>query len=476
MNMFEAAKSYNFTENGALTYSTTLDACLDLFAMGGALRTRPEDEIIDLIDKAYKENPIYCLCILFYLRDIRGGQGEKRVFRTGIKYLTKKYNLDINKILEICVELGSWKDIFDSFTFDEYKDFVKKNYEIHVKENKYDLMEKWMPTISSSKNALAEKIAAYLGLTPRLYRKYLSKARSYLKVVERDIAAKTYSNIDYSHVPSRAGLLYRHAFMRHDGDRYREYLNQVSSDEKKINVGTLYPYDVVKKYLMGGNQEDSLEVMWKNLEDYTNNENNLVVADVSGSMTIDNYQPLSVAVSLGIYFAERNKGIFHNNLITFSQRPSFITFEDSDNLYERVHKVAKAEWGMNTNLQAVFDLVLNACVREKVPQDLCPKTIYIISDMELDVACRDNKRTNFEEIDRKFREAGYERPNLVFWNVASRQNNVPVRKDENGTALVSGCSPSIFKMAMTKDMNPIKMMEEIILKDRYLDYAKELVS
>lgn len=478
MNMFEAASNYTFTENGALTYSTSQSKCLDLFAMGGALRNRTSLEIIELIDNAWYENPYMCLCVLFYLRDIREGQGERRTFQIAIRHIVDKYLTSQEEkeiLIKACIEFGYWKDVFTIFTFDEYKGYVKETYNSHVSEDKYDLMEKYLPSISSKKNALAEKIGAYLGLSPKQYRKYLSKARSSINVVEKNLCAKDYSKIIYSEVPSKASLIYKDAFKRNDSVRYEEFLNQVKNKTSKINTGALFPYEIIRKYIKRNTSDDSLEVMWSNLKDYTNNENNIAVVDVSGSMTCPDYLPLSVAISLGIYFAERNKGIFHNKMITFSKKPSFISFEDEDNLFTRINKTAQANWGMNTDLQAVFDLILTACVREKVPQNEIARTIYIISDMELDVACRDNKKTNFEEIDRKFREAGYERPNLVFWNVNSVQNNLPVKKDENGTALVSGCSPSIFEMAMSNDMNPIKIMEDTVLKERYKKFADYLV-
>ena len=486
MNMFEAASTYGYTQNGALTYSTTLNKCLDLFSMGGAMRNVSEATITDLVKAAYEEDNVTCLCVLFYLRDIREGMGEKRIFKVALRYLIDNYltsQENKNILISACIEFGYWKEVFDIFTFDEYKDYVKNVYNQHVKEDKYDMMEKYLPSISSKKNALAEKIASYLGLTPKQYRKYLSKARTSLNIVERNLCARTYSNINYSQVPSRAGLIYRNAFIRNDNDRYREFLSKVKKGEVKVNTRTLYPYEIVKKYvdinsyidLKTTDYNELLEVLWKNLKDYTDNKNNIVVVDVSGSMESPNYLPISISTSLGIYFAERNKGIFHNNMITFSDNPNFISFEDKDNLRTRIMKTFKAPWGMSTNLQAVFDLILNSCVREKVPQEEMPATIYVISDMEFNEACSRNNKTNFEEIDRKFREAGYKRPNLVFWNVNSYGKNVPVRQDENGVALVSGASPSIFQMIISGDINPLKMMKETVLKERYTKYVDSLI-
>lgn len=481
MDLFTAVDNYGYTENGALTYKSTLNANLDLFAMGGALRSRSENDIIDLVDKAYKEDPKTCIAILLYLRDIRGGMGEKRVFRTAISYLINKVN---NKaLMDATIEVGSWKDIFEAFPFDIYAPYVKEVYESHVANNLVTLMEKWMPSIGGKHNKIAEKLASYLGLTTKQYRKYLSKSRATLNIVETKLCEKNYTSIEYDKIPSRASLIYRNAFHRNDNLRYTEYLREVASGKKKINTGTLYPYEIIRPIvnkttdypLIELNEVfiddiDALEAAWNNLPPIHNEGNrSIVVADVSGSM---HGTPMCIAISLGMMFAAQNKGIFHNKLITFSANPSFITFEDDDDLVQRIFKIAKANWGMNTNLQAVFDLVLRAAVENNLPEEEMPKTIYLVSDMEFDICARG--RTNFEDIKDKYKNAGYEMPTIVFWNVNSRQNNVPVRYNENKVALVSGASPNIFNMMINGDINPMKMMIQTISNERY-SYLTNLI-
>lgn len=481
MDLFTAVDNYGYTENGALTYKSTLNANLDLFAMGGALRSRSENDIIDLVDKAYKEDPKTCIAILLYLRDIRGGMGEKRVFRTAISYLINKVN---NKaLMDATIEVGSWKDIFEAFPFDIYTPYVKEVYESHVATNLVTLMEKWMPSIGGKYNKTAEKLASYLGLTPKQYRKYLSKSRANLNIVETKLCEKNYTSIEYDKIPSRASLIYRNAFYRNDNSRYTEYLRDVASGKKKINTDTLYPYEIIRPIVNKINNYppfetdeiiiddiDTLEAAWNNLPSIHNEGNrSIVVADVSGSMY---GTPICIAISLGMMFAEQNKGIFHNKLITFSANPNFITFEDDDDLIRKISKIANANWGMNTNLQAIFDLILRAAVENNLLEEEMPKTIYLVSDMEFDSCTRG--RTNFEDIKDKYKNAGYEMPTIVFWNVNSRQNNVPVRYNENKVALVSGASPNIFSMVINGDINPMKMLIQTVSNERY-SYLTNLI-
>ena len=482
MDLFTAVDNYGYTENGALTYKSTLNANLDLFAMGGALRSRSENDIIDLVDKAYKEDPKTCIAILLYLRDIRGGMGEKRVFRTAISYLINN-KVNNKALMDATIEVGSWKDIFEVFPFDIYAPYVKEVYESHVATNLVTLMEKWMPSIGGKHNKTAEKLASYLGLTPKQYRKYLSKSRANLNIVETKLCEKNYASIEYDKLPSRASLIYRNAFYRNDGFRYTEYLRDVASGKKKINTSTLYPYEIIRPIVNRIcdyppfeinetviDDVDALEATWNNLPPIHNEGNrSIVVADVSGSMR---GTPMCIAISLGMMFAAQNKGIFHNKLITFSANPNFITFEDDDDLVQRIFKIARANWDMNTNLQAIFDLILRAAVENNLPEEEMPKTIYLVSDMEFD-SCTGG-HTNFEDIKDKYKNAGYEMPTIVFWNVNSRQNNVPVRYNENKVALVSGASPNIFNMIINGDINPMKMLIQTISNERY-SYLTNLI-
>lgn len=474
MDLFTAANNYTRTENGALTYKSSFNKNLDLFFLGGAARKYDMIQIRSLVADAWNEDPKTCLKVLLFLRDIREGAGEKRIYREAMNYILPK--VDKRTLIEATIEMGSWKDVFQFLPLDAYKDFVKERYEEHVKTQSYDLMEKYMPSIGGKWNSVAEQLAKHLGLTPKEYRKYLSKARASLKVVERNLCAKTYEEIDYSKLPSQAGLRYRNAFMNHDGERYKEYLNEVTSGKKKMNTSTLAPYEILKPLIMKAIQHrykeaDNvvIETAWN---EFTKKiipaKRGIVVADVSGSMC---YDPLCISVSLGMFYAQCNNGIFHNKLITFSQNPNFITFEDSDSLEDKIDKIVSADWGMNTDLEAVFDLILKTAVEYHLPESEMPEVVYIVSDMELDICTSDS--TNFEYIKKLYKESGYEMPTLVFWNVNSHGRNVPVKSDENNTILLSGASANLFNIAVNGNINPLEIMMKTIQK--YDDWALRII-
>lgn len=466
MDLFTAINdNYTYTQNGAITHKSSSDACVDLFGVGAALRTQPKERIIKLVDASAKQDLYKTIQILTYLRDIRGGQGERRVYQIGMNYLKNKLNIE--NLIKHTVEYGSWKDVFKMFTLSEYGPYVKKYYKEHAASNYYDLMEKYMPSIGGKRNKEAEALAAYLGLSPRNYRKYLSKARSSINIVEQKMCAKKWDEIDYSKVPSRASILYSNAFQNQDNDRYREYLNSVSRGTSKLNASVLYPYEIIEKAAI--DPDGKYDLFWKNLKQYNcPNENAIVVADVSGSMC---WRPLGVALSLAFYLAEHNTGIFKDKFITFSEKPHFEIIE-GNTLHDKIRNAVEADWCSNTNLQAIFDLILRAAIENNLPESEMIKNLYIVSDMEFDSCVSDNE-TNFEAIDRKYRKAGYKRPNIIFWNVDSKQNNVPVKTTDNGVALVSGCSPQIFEMALTDDLDPTKFMDTVISKYDVSSLIKE---
>ena len=469
----QAINNVAYTQNGALTYSSSGDACVDLFSKIGTLRNKTEHEIVSLFDAAFKENSEYALRMLAYARDIRDGLGEKKVYRTvARKLLDSGANLDV--FADMTIEFGSWKDIFEICSDEEIAYIVKREYarRSFMGEKRPNLMEKYMFSIGGKDNRRAETLARALGLTPRQYRKYLSRARKDIDIVETHMCANDWESIKYEHVPSRAGMIYTHAFGRHDADRYGRYIQSVNKGESKMNASALYPYEIVRKmlHLYGSAPDVNYEAMWKNLKDYHCDGNAIVVADVSGSMTCDNCMPLSVAISLAIYFAERNHGAFKGQMITFSERPTFFAIGESS-LVDKIARVNRAPWGMNTNLNKVFDIILSRCVANHVPAEDMPKTIYIVSDMEFD-SCAN--LTNYERIKQQYAEAGYTCPNIVFWKV-NDHGSTPVRFNDKGVALVSGCSPSVFELAVSDDLDPVKYMLRAIMDPRY-DIAVKLMS
>lgn len=498
MDLFTACNNMTTTENGAATFKSSCNNTLDLFAMGGALRSRTPEDIQEMVEKAYTENAEDALKVLCYLRDIRnGGQGEKRTWKIALRYLVNKHMVNVDAAIKACVELGSWNDVFDVFTLNEYGPIVKKQFTEDVNSGNPTLLEKWMPSIGGKDNTKAEKLAKYLGLTPKQYRKTLSAARAKLKIVEQKMCAKNWGDIQYEHVPSKAMLNYMNAFKRNDSDRFRAYMNDVTSGEKKVNTTTLVPYEVMRKVdnALGigidlwSNSSDidadkvdeetrrNLNTMWDNLPSINYKQNSaIVVADTSGSMR---GLPLLVATSLAIYFADRNTGVFANKFITFSDEPTFVDMSNCKDILEKYECMYKSDWGRSTDLQRVFEMILQTAVAHHLPQSEMPETIYIVSDMEFNIATycygKGNSVTNYQVIKDKYEDAGYKLPNIIFWNVDSRQNNCPVTQHDEHTALVSGCSPSIFNQVVSNNLNPINFMLEAINKDIFIKHATEML-
>jgi len=473
---WDALEKYGTTENGALTLKTSSSALVDFFAMGGALRTRSESEIEEMFEKALTENPMIALKLLFYIRDCRGGLGEKRTFRVCLNWLVKSYeNAPIEKLVELTAEYGSWKDVFETLDADLYKRIVAKNFLTNLKAGKSSLMEKYMPSIGGGKNKEAEAFASFLDLTPRQYRKLLSASRAKLNLVETAMSSGNWDKISYGSVPSKAMLTYNKAFGKHDFDRFNQYIADVNAGKDKINASVLFPYEIYES-LMGGKTDDKeATTMWNALPDYTDGRNAIVVADTSGSMS---GRPMSTSKSLALYFAERNKGYFNGKFIVFSETPEIATVRGKT-LVEKIRNIPTINAG-NTDIQAVFEKILDSATREKLPQSEMPETVYIISDMEFDQASgntpyygwgnqggKSYNVTNYEAIKAKYESAGYELPRIVFWNVDSRQDNLPVGKDEINTVLLSGSSPSVFKFAVSPNCSPESFMLDVVNNDRY---------
>lgn len=472
---------FTLTQNGALTRSTSKSALVDMFAMGGSMRTRQDSEIINMFSKALKEDPRLAMKCLFYIRDCRGGLGEKRFFRVATRWLLDNYkNAPKTELIKLMSYYGSWKDVFEVMTSEEYVEFISAVFKRDIMEKTPTLLEKYMPSIGGSSNKEAEKIAKYMEITPKQYRKALSALRAKLGVVEQKMCAKDWNGINYEHVPSKAMLNYTNAFKKHDTNRFDSYIDKVQSGKAKINASVLYPYEIYKRLNERKIQDKEATALWNNLPDYTNGKNAIVMADVSGSMACNGGLPMAVSVSLALYFAERNKGKFHGSFMTFSGNPSVEQVKGST-LEQKMNNISRANWGMNTDLIKAFETILSICVSERVPQEEMPETIYVISDMEFDVATSNNgwryrennhtipemSVTNYTAIKDRYTSAGYTIPKIVFWNVNSRQNNLPVSKDELNTVLVSGSSPSVFKLAVSEGCSPESFMLDAINGERY---------
>ncbi len=448
------------TENGADTLKSTLNPLVDFFAMGGASRDN-QSLGLDLFKKAFAFDEQKAIRILFYLRDIRGGQGERQLFRNALAYLGKSEKKVAKKIVDYIPEYGRYDDMF-SLPTDMYIPFVKEQLIKDWESESPSLLAKWLPsenTSSEKTRVKAREIREALEGTPKQYRQTLSALRKRIKLVEHNLTEKDYDSIDYEKIPSQASLKYRKAFYRNNEENYKKFLESVEKGEKKINASTLYPYQVYDAVKEEGSKITA-NALWKALPDYTDGRNAIVVADTSGSMS---GRPMSVSVSLALYFAERNKGTFKDHFITFSAEPQLQKITGK-NLEQRMNSIETANWSMNTNLKKVFKLLVDTAVENDADPEEMPSTIYVISDMEFDEGCRGE--TNFETIDKMYAKAGYTRPNLVFWNVNAHQKNVPVEQNQEGVTLVSGCSASTFKLVV-EGKTPVDLMEDVINSERY---------
>jgi len=481
LSYLKNAANMTRTENGAASYVSTNSHCLDLFATIGALRSAPEQDIIGRFLKAYAEDPDLAMKILFYARDIRGGLGERRVFRIILKYLADHEPASVRKNLEYIAEFGRWDDVLallDTPCHAEALELIRRQLAVDMAAmeagESVSLLAKWLPSINASSAdtvADARKVARFLGMKDAEYRKILSRLRGYLRILENNLREKDYS-FAYRAQPSRALFKYRKAFARNDMARYMAYLDQVAQGKVAMHTDGLYPYDIIAPAVSGRILSDrerrAMDVTWNAQKDFAGSENALVVMDGSGSMYWSNQKPLPAAVaqSLAIYFAERNSGAFRNHFITFSENPRLVEIKGAD-IVEKVRYCRSFNEVANTNLSQVFDLILNTAVANRLPQSELPSALYIISDMEFDRCARGSDMTNFAWAKQRYEAAGYQLPKVVFWNVASRNQQQPVTMNEQGVALVSGASARIFSMVMDGIQSPMEEMLHILGAERY---------
>ncbi len=475
------------TENGAVTHVTTGSACLDLFATIGALRSNSEQEIINRFIRAFTEDPTLAMKTLFFARDIRGGLGERKVFRVCLNWLANNVPVSARKNIPYIAEFGRWDDLLCLMGTPCEQDalaLIKNQLEADLNAmdmgDEVSLLAKWLPSVNTSNAqavAYAKRIARSLGMTDAAYRKTLVKLRQRIRIIENNLRQKDYS-FDYAKQPSKAMFKYRKAFQRNDSVRYSAFLEQVTKGEAKLNAGTLLPYELVEPYLecswsrrtamrsISDEEKATLNATWASLPAFVNEENALAVIDTSGSMYGGKPMPAAVALSLGIYFAQHNTGVFKNHFIEFSDKPQLIEIK-GDTFADQLRYVASFSRVEDTNLEAVFKLILNAAVKNNVPQEDLPATLYLISDMEFNSCVLNAGATNFENAKAMFAEYGYQLPKIVFWNVQSRNTQQPVTMNEQGVALVSGCSPRIFSMVSHGNLSPMGYMLEILNAERY---------
>lgn len=464
------------TENGMKAHASTGGACVDLFFKIGASRGK---DIIPAFTAAYVENPEAAVRIALWARDVRGGAGERKLFRDILNHLSVNDAETANRVLVRIPELGRYDDLLKI-----QNETVQRNAYGLIKqalEDRNGLAAKWLPR----KGETAVQLRNFLGMSPKRYRKTLVNLT---KVVESQMCANDWDNINFNHVPSVASSRYKKAFARHT-PKYAEWTTAlVSKDPEvaatvKVNAGAVYPYDVLKG-LIGMAEYNNLNhirdqvnhiiAQWDALPNYVGDANILPLVDVSGSMCTpaggyaskSGITCLDVAVSLGLYLADKNRGKFKDTFLTFSSAPQLMNLQG--NIVQKIQQMVKSKWGMNTDLHRAIQKILDVAVEGSVPQEEMPQMLLILSDMQFD-HCASYDDSAMQMIARKYESYGYKMPAIVFWNLNAADNS-PARKNQKQVALVSGFSPAIVKTVLSADVEqftPEGIMNTAIMVDRY---------
>ncbi len=453
------------TDNGMKAHASTGAGVVDLFFKAGAMRGQ---NIVPTFTKALVENEELALRLALWLRDARSGAGERELFRQILKYLEKRDPKLAARVLKRVPELGRWDDIF-VFETSEMKSIAYTMLGDALRE-KNGLAAKWTPR----QGPLAAEIRQFFGMSPKFYRKSLVEMT---KVVEQQMCANKWDEINFNHVPSVAAARYKKAFKRHTV-KFEQYVEKLVAGEAgvKVNAGAVYPYDVLKgangyNGAYGKTELDHINAQWAALPNYVGDASILPLVDVSGSMACSaggnaKVSCLDVAVSLGLYLSEKNEGKFKDTFLTFSGSPELLHLKGT--IVDRANQMVKSKWAMNTDLHAAMEKILSVAVKGGVPQEEMPEMLLILSDMQFDQCTRFDDSA-MEMIKRKFASAGYNVPKIVFWNLYAR-DNAPVKVGHHGVALVSGFSPAIVKSVLSADTDqftPEGIMLKTLMSDRY---------
>lgn len=493
MNLIEKEEK-SVTENGALGFKTTGSKLVDLNFKIPSFRKNIDTE---LFEKALNEDTKLTIKWLLYLRDIREGIGERKSFRNFFIYLCDKY-IDLARAIINNVpieEYGRWDDYVDIAYHTNNESIrnlilakISKQLNNDLQSKNVSLLGKWLPSCNASSKktkAKADFVRRYLHLTKKEYRKTLSKLREYIDIVERKMSANDWDNISYPSVPSKANLNYKDAFERHDRERREKYLESLKKGETKINANAMFLHDIVHSYMdydyFSANDgvkeyDETLEQLWKAQEKCEGFRDTVVVRDGSGSMTTaignSNITALEVADAITLYCAENNEGTFKDKFITFGSNAELVDVSHLDNLHDKLKYLQKYADYTSTNIEGVFDLILETAVKNNVSQEDMPKTVLIISDTEFDMAqgyyYEDHDNTTlFETIAEDYKKEGYKLPKLVFWNVNSRTNTIPLTQNENGVILISGFSKNLVDMVMSNELDCFEALKKVLNSDRY---------
>lgn len=499
MNALKEETNFKRTENGALAYKSTLSDLYDMFAFGGAYRKRSDEDCALLFQNAYEEDAELALKCLFYLRDCRGGQGERRFFRIAYKQLIKIDLEAANHLLPKIPEFGRWDDLVyitdGTVLWQDAILLIAGQLKLDLKSKTPSLLAKWLPSENASSfetKRIAANVRKSLKLTHKQYRKMLSTLRDKINIVERLMSQGRWDEIEFDKIPSKAGLIYKNAFARRDIIA-KQYETFAKDESTTVNAGTLYPYEIAAKALkrerdfwlssyekLSETDRKMIQKYWDNQIDYLKGEpaSMICMIDTSGSMTgTEASAPINVATSLGIYCAERMTGPFAGHYISFASEPQLIKVEGVD-FVDKCRRIADTNLMDDTNLEAAFDLLLKTALQAKT-EDI-PKTVVIISDMEINEATGMGWRVNMETgmiktmsamevIKAKWKAAGLECPKLVYWNVRARQNTILDRGDD--VSFVSGCSPVLFEQIITGVTGKDLMLQKLN-SERYAEITR----
>ena len=486
MNFADAARNegkFTRTENGAVALNTTGSKLLDFFSTVGALRNADETRVCRLFADAYSEDPLLATKTAFYGRDVRGGLGERKMFRTVIRYMAENHKEAVLPNLDLIGVYGRYDDLYSLIGTPvelEMWEAMKKQFEEDLKNledgNAVSLLAKWIKTADASSEKtrkLGILTAKKLGYSVYDFKRKVRALRKKIGVIESLMSQGRWDEITYSSVPSRAMLLYRNAFLKHDPGRFQEFIDNASQGKEKINSAALYPYDLIGKvftlnYRSAAVKNDPVvEAQWKQLPGYVDpGTNALVIADTSGSMTTNNYRPINTAIGLAVYFAERNEGAYHNMWMSFSENPHIHVLK-GETLAQKLSSIDVKDWGQNTDLHAALKLVLKIALENNVPKEEMPKSLIVISDMEIDY-CGNREWTFYDKMSAKFTKKGYDIPNIIFWNVNSRHDVFHADSNRKGVQLCGGSSAAVFKQVMQcAGMTPVEAMYHILNSERY---------
>jgi len=449
------------TTNGMKTFTTSCDNLVNLFFAIGASRGK---DVTSSFERAFQDDHVLAVKIALWARDVRGGAGERKIFRDILRYMEVYHPVILEKLVPYVPTYGRWDDLlcFASTSFKEQSYALIKD----ALFNGDGLCAKWMPREKSSKKIIAQELIKFMGVSPKFYRKLVS---GLTKVVETQMCANEWDNINFGHVPSVAAARYQRAFAKNAPEQYAAYKASLINGTGKVNASAIFPHDVIVGLRNG--DKDVANAQWDSLPNYMTGGNILPVVDVSGSMTCSvggnpNLTCMDVSIALGLYCADKNTGPFKDVVLTFSENSRIEVLKG--NLAEKYRQLHRMEWGMSTNLDSAFQAILKVGKDNKLTDEEMPKIVLILSDMQFNASTGKSSDTAHKMISRQYAEAGYTMPKIVWWNLHDVNGTVPVRFDQRGFALISGFSPAILKSVLAaKSFTPVDIMLDTLNSGRY---------